>query len=231
MVTASGNHLGAGVVRLSAGVVLARLQSLPPAADGCVVDAPAPRTLIIAAAIIVPLAGFGLHLRAERLRVQQRAGAAASQVAGRSVKVNCPGQIRRRLLTEIRDGEVRFVDGRPADETKVTGRVCDGLARLLDEGALLDLSCLQLDACSEDDTAVAYGVAVLTHEAVHMRGVIDEAATECEAVRRSAGVARTLGASPQAAAYIADWQFSVAGDQLPEQYRTTADCRRPSAAP
>ncbi len=113
----------------------------------------------------------------------------------------------------------------PADETKLTGRICDGLGRLIDRGPALDLSCLQLDACSKDDTSVAYGVAVLTHESVHMRGVMDEAATECEAVKRSAGVAQALGATPQAAAYIADWQFSVADDQLPENYRTTADCR------
>ena len=91
--------------------------------------------------------------------------------------------------------------------------------------------CLQLDACSKDDTAVAYGVAVLTHESVHMRGVMDEAATECQAVSRSAGVAQALGASPQAAAFIADWQFSVADDNLPEQYQTTADCRGPAPRP
>ena len=193
-------------------------------------DLPPPRTLAIAAAIVLPLAGFGWHLRSERLHIEARASAAASMVAGRSVKVHCPGQLRRRLQSaEIHDGEVQFRDGRPADETHVTARVCDGIGRLLDKGAALDLACLQLDACSKDDTAVAYGVAVLTHESVHRRGVMDEAATECQAVSRSAGVAQALGASPQAAAYIADWQFSVADDQLPEQYQTTADCRRPGA--
>ena len=194
-------------------------------------ERPQPRTLAIAAAIVLPLAMWGWHLRAERLHVERRAGAAASQVAGRSVQVHCPGQIRRRLTTEIHDGEVQFVDGVPAAETKLTGRICDGLGRLLDRGPALDLTCLQLDACSPDDTSVAYGVAVLTHEAVHMRGVMDEAATECEAVKRSAGVARALGATPQAAAFIADWQFSVADDQLPDTYRTTADCRVAGSAP
>lgn len=194
------------------------------------VELPPPRTLAIAAAIVLPLAGFGWHLRAERLQVEQRASAAASQVAGRSVKVHCPGQLKRRFVKEIHDGEVMFTDGRPADETNVTARVCDGIGRLLDKGAALDLACLQLDACPKDDTAVAYAVAVLTHESVHMRGVMDEAATECQAVSRSASVAQALGASPQAAAFIADWQFSVADDQLPEQYQTTADCRRPGAA-
>ena len=113
----------------------------------------------------------------------------------------------------------------PPTRRSSPGGSATGSDRLLDDGPALDLACLQLDACSEDDTSVAYGVAVLTHEAVHMRGVMDEAATECEAVKRSAGVAQALGATPQAAAFIADWQFSVADDQLPENYRTNADCR------
>lgn len=188
-------------------------------------ERPQSRTLAIAALIVLPLAVWGWHLRSDRLTVERRAAVAASQVAGRPVQVHCPGQVRRRVATEIHDGEVQFVNGTPADETKLTGRICDGLGRLLDRGPRLDLACLQLDACSADDTSVAYGVAVLTHESVHMRGVMDEAATECEAVKRSAGVAQALGATPQAAAYIADWQFSVADDQLPETYRTTADCR------
>lgn len=205
------------------------LQRARREADQFRVEPPAPKTLAIAAAIALPLAGLGWHERSGRLNIERRASAAASQIAGRSVKVHCPGQLKRRMLTEINDGSVRFEDGRPADETTVTARVCDGLGRLLDRGAALDLACLQLDACSKDDTSVAYAVAVLTHESVHMRGVMDEAATECQAIRRSASVAEALGASPQSAAYIADWQFSVAGDHLPERYQTTADCRRPGA--
>lgn len=180
---------------------------------------------MIAAAVLLPLCAWGWSLRAERLEVQRRAGAAAALIAGRPVQVRCPGQLRRRLATEIHDGSVRFDGGQPANVTKLTGRVCDGLARLLEEGTRLELACLQLDACKPEDTSVAYAVAVLTHESVHMRGVVDEAATECEALRRSGGVAQALGATPRAAAFIADWQFSVAGDRLPDRYRSVADCR------
>lgn len=204
---------------------VAVLEALGAAADERCVIRPEPRTVAIAAAVLLPLCAWGWSVRAQRLDVERRAGAAASQVAGRPVHVRCPGQLRRRLQAEIHDGSVRFDGGRPADETRVTGRVCDGLARLIDEGARLELSCLQLDACDAKDTAVAYAVAVLTHESVHMLGVMDEAATECQAVRRSAGVAQALGATPQAAAFIADWQFSVAGDRLPDRYRTSGDCR------
>ncbi len=91
----------------------AGLKAARAAVDDEDVEMPTPRTLAIAAAIVVPLAGFGWHLRSERLHIEQRASAAASQVAGRSVKVHCPGQLRRRFIKEIHDGEVQFVDGRP----------------------------------------------------------------------------------------------------------------------
>ncbi len=186
---------------------------------------PANRTLAIAAAVLLPAMAWGWHERAQRLDVQSEASVAASQIAGRPVRVLCPGLLKRTFLREINHGSVRFYDGKPVDETHLSGEACAGLRRLVSEGPAVGLACLQLDNCSKDDTRVALGVAVLAHESVHLRGVMDEAATECEAVRRSAGVARSLGASPQAAAYIADWQFSVAADNLPEQYQSAGDCR------
>ncbi len=76
-------------------------------------ERPEPRTLAIAALVILPLAVWGWHLRSERLTVERRAAAAASQVAGRPVEVHCPGQVRRRLTTEIHDGEVQFFEACP----------------------------------------------------------------------------------------------------------------------
>ena len=73
---------------------------------------------------------------------------------------------------------------------------------------------------------MALGVVVLTHEAVHLSGVSDEALTECRAVERSPRVAMALGATAQTAAYIQDWQFSVADDRLPDRYQTPGGCRR-----
>ena len=190
---------------------------------------PANRTLAIVGAVLLPATAWGWHERSLRLDVQDKASIAASQIAGRPVHVSCPGGLKRTFLREINHGSVRFYDGKPVDETRLSGTACAGLRRLISNGPALGLACLQLDTCSKDDTQVALGVAVLTHESVHLRGVTDEAATECEAVRRSAGVARLLGASQHAAAYIADWQFSVAEDNLPQQYQSAGDCRFGSA--
>ena len=186
---------------------------------------PTHRTLAIVTAVLLPALAWGWHERAQRIEAQDTASTAATQIAGRPVRVLCPGILKRTFLHEINHGSVRFYDGKPVNDAHLSGTVCAGLRRLISDGPALDLACLQLDTCSKDDTRVALGVAVLTHESVHLRGVMDEAATECEAVRRSASVARLLGASPQAAAYIADWQFSVADDNLPQQYQSAGDCR------
>jgi len=187
---------------------------------------PSNRTLAIAAAVLIPLAVWGWMQRQARLETQRRAAAAAQLVTGRPVQVRCPGVLRRHFEYDINEGDVRFsADGQPGDVANLAGGPCDGLHRLISEGAALDLSCLQLDACSAQDTRVALGVVVLTHEAVHLSGVMDEALTECRAVQRTPRVAMALGATAQAAAYIQDWQFSVADDRLPDRYQTPGGCK------
>ncbi|QEC49015.1 hypothetical protein FSW04_16510 [Baekduia soli] len=100
---------------------------------------PAPRTLGIVALLAVLLGGLWLHARGRRLEVEHRAAAVAGAIAGRRTAVRCPGPIRRRLLYEINEGVVRFsADGRPADETHLSGRACDGLRTVLDDGPRLE---------------------------------------------------------------------------------------------
>jgi hypothetical protein len=187
---------------------------------------PQARTVLLLSAVLLAPLLWGWGERAQRRETERRAGLAAALVAGREVRVRCPGVIRRRLVYEVSHGSVRFgADGRPADHTDLAGEPCAGLRRLVEQGPRLDLACLRLDACAPADTRVALGVAVLAHEAVHLRGVVDEAATECEAIKRAPVVAAALGATAAAGRDIRDWQFSVAGDRLPERYRSSADCR------
>lgn len=187
---------------------------------------PRARTLLLIGAVALTPLLWGWGERARRVETQRRAGLAASLIAGRPVTVRCPGVIRRRFLFEVNHGTVQFgPDGLPADHTQLAGEACAGLRRIVEQGPRLDLACLRLDACSQADTRVALGVVVLTHEAVHLRGVMDEAKTECEAVKRSPVVAVALGASEASARDIQDWQFSVADERLPERYRTAVDCR------
>jgi hypothetical protein len=137
--------------------------------------------------------------------------------------VHCPGPIRRHLFYEITEGRVRFsAEGVPNPETNLSGDACGGLRRVLDKGASLDLRCLYWQ-CSADDTRAAMGLAVLTHESVHMRGVMDEGATECEAERRVQTTALQLGLTAQSAEAVAHWQRTDYAELLPEQYRLCAE--------
>jgi hypothetical protein len=172
---------------------------------------------LIAAALVLVVLGVHGHIR--RVEVEHRAGEVASAIAGHDVRVHCPGPIRRHALYEITEGRVRFsAEGVPDPETNLSARACDGLRRALDRGASLDLQCLKWN-CSKADTQAAMGLAVLTHESVHMRGVSDEGLTECEAQRRVEATALAFGLTPQSAADVAYWQRTDYAEMLPDRYR------------
>jgi hypothetical protein len=176
---------------------------------------------LIAGVLLLAVLGVRGHVR--RLEVEHRAADVATAIAGHDVRVHCPGVIRKHLFYEITEGRVRFsADGVPARETNLSADACDGLRRVLDKGASLELECLFWQ-CSADDTRAAMGLIVLTHESVHMRGVMDEGLTECEAQQRVETTALKLGLTPESARSVAHWARTDYAELLPEQYRTCAD--------
>ena len=60
---------------------------------------------------------------------------------------------------------------------------------------------------------------MLAHEAVHLRGVIDEGKTECEARTHVAAVAAHFGVGGQDAQALARWQATDWADELPARYQ------------
>jgi hypothetical protein len=186
--------------------------------------APRPPVRVVAPLIagVLVLAVLGVRGHVRRVEVERRAGKVAGAIAGHHVRVHCPGPIRRHLFYEISEGRVRFsADGVPNPETNLSGAACTGLRRVLDRGASLNLECLFWQ-CSPADTRAAMALAVLTHEAVHMRGVIDEGATECEAQERVEATALRLGLTPPSAESLAHWMRTDYAELLPEQYRACA---------
>jgi hypothetical protein len=175
---------------------------------------------LIAGVLVLAVLGVRGHIR--RTEVEHHAADVAGAIAGHRVRVHCPGPIRRHLLYEITEGRVRFsADGVPAAETNLSGDVCAGLRRVLDRGAALDLQCLSW-RCSVADTRAAMALAVLTHESVHMRGVMDEDATECEAQERVETTALRFGLTPPSARSLAHWMRTDYAELLPDQYRACA---------
>lgn len=66
----------------------------------------------------------------------------------------------------------------------------------------------------------AQAVHVLTHEAVHVTGQYDEAATECEAIQRDADTARLLGADDDTAEHLARIYLATSYPYMPDEYRS-----------
>lgn len=160
------------------------------------------------------------YARSHRLEVEHRAASVASAMTNRSIAVRCPGPIRRRFMYEIHEGSVRFdADGVPSSETKLSAGTCDGLREALDDGPTLQLSCLGAGACPGAEERVARALAVLAHEIVHLRGVMDEGVTECQARGRVAAVAAAFGIGAPGGAQIARWQTVVWSQELPPQYQ------------
>ena len=146
---------------------------------------------------------------------EQRLSAIASQIAGRDVRVSCPGPIGRLFGWDIVEGSVRFgADGKPHDETKIRKQ-----------------SCAELDALAEGrrdeelmlrrETVMA--VDVLAHESWHLRGVIDEAVTECHSLQTMAWTAQQLGATADEGHAMALAQYTGAYREMPGAYRS-GDC-------
>ena len=136
------------------------------------------------ASVIVVTASWWLMERRDQVGNEHRLGAIASEIAGRPVRVSCPGPVGSLFPWDDVAGKVEF----GGDVAHLTAPVCAELDALAEGRRAQRLS----------DTAFA--VDVLAHESWHLRGVRDEAITECHAMATLAWTARRLGATPERAA-------------------------------
>jgi hypothetical protein len=101
----------------------------------------------------------------------------ASRVAGKPVRIQCDTSGRHVGAVQHADG-VATVGGRLA---YITPELCYALQRLTAKGEVQSFS------------QTARAIAVLAHEAWHLRGVADEGRTECFALQSGVQVGRRLG--------------------------------------
>jgi hypothetical protein len=156
---------------------------------------------------------------------EQRLAAIASQIAGRQVEVHCPGPLARLIGWDIVEGSVRFdADGTPQDETKIRKQSCAELDALAEGRRAKELECVGRTgiACGPNGRETVMAVDVLSHESWHLRGVIDEAETECRSLQTMAWAAQQLGATAEQGRALALAQFDGAYQEMPEQYRSGA---------
>jgi hypothetical protein len=143
---------------------------------------------------------------------ERRLARVASAVVGARVGVHCQSFGEAFVDAGIELGYVRFrPDGRPERSTLIKRDQCG------------DIAAYQRSDKHDPSRAQVVAVHVLTHEAMHMAGIIDEARAECAAVQRDAQTARLLGASRADAVVLAGRYWRTVYPLMPDGYRTR-DC-------
>lgn len=155
-------------------------------------------------AIAVVAGGFALRHQL----LERRLSRVASELAGRKVAVRCESYTATFVDPFVEPGYVPFEDGRPARVTTVKPDVCRQLASYLRSS--------KRDPTPEQ----VFAVHLLSHESMHLRGILDEAQAECAAVQRDARTARLLGAPADAAAALARTYWQADYPRMPSDYRS-----------
>jgi hypothetical protein len=167
---------------------------------------------LVAALLVVFDRGSWEELSAdERRRAESRFSAEAARVAGKPVQIRCDTSGRIVGAVQHTDG-LAVVGG---DRAYITPALCFQLSRLALDG----------DVQSFSQTARA--IAVLAHEAWHLRGVRDEGVTECYALQSGVRVGTRLGLDEAEARRMMRSE-RVANElhrQGSSEYLLPADCR------
>jgi hypothetical protein len=161
------------------------------------------------------------------LALDHRLSAIESTLAGRPVKVDCPGFLRSLVDTRGNSGSVEFgADGRPGNTTHLESSVCGDLSAYAKTRKRADFACIYgAERCSEKVERAVTAVLVLSHEAQHLRGIRDEATAQCYAIQRMPLAAERLGSPPAEARAIAVHFLEVDQPLVPSEYALPAECR------
>ncbi len=143
--------------------------------------------------LLVPVLLFSGWQFLRREQNESRLALVASEIALRDVGVSCPGFWTRLVEITPNAGWVNFDEhGRPADETSLSAATCRSLERVW-RGKQRSFRCLLAGGCDRGALAAVSGIVTLAHESWHLRGVVDEARTQCYAVQTTEAVALALG--------------------------------------
>ena len=157
--------------------------------------------LVLAVAAFVPVVRHG--------REERRLSEVASTLVGAPVRVHCQSGGASMLDVGAELGYVKWgPNGVPEHSTLIKREPCQALADYLRSG--------KTDPTPDEVVAVH----VLTHEAMHMKGITSEGLAECAAVQRDAETARLLGADPDAAIALARTYWTRTYPLMPDEYRS-----------
>jgi hypothetical protein len=149
---------------------------------------------------------------AERARAQRAFSDAASRIAGRPVVVRCDDSYS---FTGVGSDAAGVAFPRRG-LAYLQPEICRTLYRIRFDGKL----------GARDDAALA--ITVLAHEATHLRGIRNEAETECFALQEGVGLGQRLGVTPGTARALMQFQLDrdLSDDSVARlDYRLPAACR------
>lgn len=210
-----GGRVAAGRTATAAAHPL-NLRLQPDAADN-----PFVRLVLI---LLIPLLLFSAWQYTRREENENRLALVASAVALRDVDVSCPGFWTRLVEITPNAGWVDFDEhGRPSDETSLSASTCSSLERVW-RGKHGSFRCLLAGGCDDGTRAAVSGIVTLAHESWHLRGIVDEARTQCYAIQTTEAVARRLGVLPADARAIAV-RVALDDSRAPEGEYHSAQCR------
>lgn len=146
----------------------------------------------------------------KRLAAVERYSDEASRIAGKPVTIRCDESRDYVGFVQHADG-VALVGG---DRAYVTPEICHDLYRLAFEA-------------QEPSSRTARAIAVLAHEAWHLRGVRDEGTTECFALQSGVGLGQRLGLSEDTARRLMRQQLveNARRGGTTFEYRVPPECR------
>ena len=165
------------------------------------------------AIIAVPLVLLGYTER-QWVTAEQQFSAVARTIEPVAPGVHCQrlGETLTANAWEL--GHVMFEDGVPSGPAVLAYSACQDLTAYWRSSSREK---------SNPPKEQIIAVHVLTHESVHLTGVLDEALTECRAMQRDAVVAQRLGATAEQGRVLAERYASAVYPLMPSDY-TSRDC-------
>ena len=131
--------------------------------------------------LLIPLLLFSAWQYTRREENENRLALVAGAVALRDVDVSCPGFWTRLVEITPNAGWVDFDEhGRPSDETSLSASTCGSLERIW-RGKQGSFRCLVTGGCDGRTLDAVSGLVTLAHESWHLRGIVNEARTQCYA--------------------------------------------------
>lgn len=170
-----------------------------------------PKAFPVTALLSLELAALALVPVTRWASEEHRLSHIASELVGATAQVRCQPLSHAMVDASGDLGHVRIVDGAAERTTLIKNEQCRLIGRYADGDQ---------DQPSDDEVVAVH---VLTHESMHMRGLLDEALAECAAVQRDELTATALGADPAAARALAIRYWREVYPRMPAAYRTT-DC-------